>query len=410
MSELSIVDRTITGYAENTLAEGAELARWFEEKDAQNSFAERFDVVREFNEGHGSFGFFDTAPVGGRDLRVMGLVQEMPYDRQKTATGQEILPQVREFILRYFMRVSHLRQPEPAADANGGTKSTWLKMMSWLPEAHESQQGFGFQQLYYKLRDGDVGKFGPEEAGAIVDLRQIGSKYDWIVLQVEIFNFNLSFAPLGAAAPRMMYPLKEQNYLVLGPQFVRNRERGTPGVLGEYGYGYAFIPYAPAGGMEMLAYGPGHFAAAFQSLYFRVMDSGDIRVRGVFIVNRPDKVAKIDIDPIDWSFRLADLVTFNMASRFMSPVKDIAEKLPLRISGIDPVGTYISMVNYLSGGRAAQQLGHSMSVLEKRMLLQHFMQHYEMLINSLMVWRKVVDWTDSANLPDYCRRGAAWVG
>jgi len=141
-----------------------------------------------------------------------------------------------------------------------------------------------------------------------------------------------------------------------------------------------------------------------------VMDSGDIRVRGVFIVNRPDKVAKIDIDPIDWSFRLADLVTFNMASRFMSPVKDIAEKLPLRISGIDPVGTYISMVNYLSGGRAAQQLGHSMSVLEKRMLLQHFMQHYEMLINSLMVWRKVVDWTDSANLPDYCRRGAAWVG
>ena len=62
MSELSIVDRTITGYAENTLAEGAELARWFEEKDAQNSFAERFDVVREFNEGHGSFGFFTPRP------------------------------------------------------------------------------------------------------------------------------------------------------------------------------------------------------------------------------------------------------------------------------------------------------------------------------------------------------------
>jgi hypothetical protein len=227
------------------------------------------------------------------------------------------------------------------------------------------------------------------------------------VLKVEVFNFNLSFAPLGAAAPRMMYPLKEQTYLVLGPQFVRNREQLGPGVLGEYGYGYAFVPYAPAGGADMIAYGPGHFVAAFQSVHFQVMDSGDIRVRASFIVNRPDKVARIDIDPIDWSFRLADIVTFNMASRFMGPVKNLAEKLPLRISGIDPISTYISMVNYVSGGRAAQQLGHSMSVLEKKMLLQHFMQHYEMLINSLLVWRKIADWTDSTNLPEYCRHGAA---
>ena len=407
MPDLSTVDQHIISDAERTLAEGAELERWFEQKDADSAFAERFDVVREFSAGDRSFGFFDQAPVGGRDLRVMGIVQEMFYDRQKAATGTEILPQVREFILRYFMRVSHLRQPEAAAESGATPTSSLLRMMSWLPDAHESQLGFGFQQLYYKLKDGDAGKFAPEETGAIVDLRQVGSKYDWIVLKVDIFNFNLSFAPLGAAAPKVMYPLKEQTYLVLGPQFVRNREKKEPGVLGEYGYGYAFMPYAPPGGPDVIAYGPGHFAAAFQSVHFKVMNSGDIRVRASFIVNRPDKVAKIDIDPIAWSFQLADLVTFNMASRMMSPVKYAAGKLPLRLSGIDPIGTYISMANYLSGGRAARQLGHSMLVLEKRMLLQHFMQHYEMLINSLLVWRKIVDWTDAESLPEYCRHGAA---
>jgi hypothetical protein len=405
MLDLTFEDQKIVGYAERTLAEGAELERWFEQRDAENAFAERFNVVREFSTGDRSFGFFDEAPIGGRDLRVMGIVQEMFYDRQKTATGLDILPQVREFILHYFMRVSHLRQPEAAAEADSVPTSSLLKMMSWLPDANESQIGFGFQQLFYKTTDGEVGKFAPDEMNAIVDLREVGPRYAWIVLKVDIFNFNLSFAPLGAGAPRMMYPLKESTFLVLGPQFVRNRERREPGVLGEYGYGYAFMPYAPPGGPDIVAYGPGHFAAAFQSVHFKVMESGDIRVRASFIVNRPEKVAKINIDPIDWTFRLADLVTFNMASRLMGPVKDVADRLPLRISGIDPIGTYISVANYVSGGRAAQQLGHSMSVLEKRMLLQHFMQHYEMLINSLLVWRKIVDWTDGANLPDYCREG-----
>ena len=40
------------------------------------------------------------------------------------------------------------------------------------------------------------------------------------------------------------------------------------------------------------------------------------------------------------------------------------------------------------------------------MLVQHFMQHYEMLIDSLLVWRTVPDWTDHERLPDYCRPGS----
>ena len=32
---------------------------------------------------------------------------------------------------------------------------------------------------------------------AIVDLREIGPTYDWVVLKVRIFDFRLSFQPFG---------------------------------------------------------------------------------------------------------------------------------------------------------------------------------------------------------------------
>ena len=37
------------------------------------------------------------------------------------------------------------------------------------------------------------------------------------------------------------------------------------------------------------------------------------------------------------------------------------------------------------------------------MLVQHFHQHYEMLVNSMLVWRRVPDWTDHDNLPPECQ-------
>ena len=398
-------DRRIVSYADRTLKDGVELMRWLEDRRDPEDFAEHFTSVQEFDSGGGNFSFFDTVNVSGTSVPVMGIVQDMFYDRQKKATADQILPQVREFILRYFLRVSNVRQPSAAADSAGESGSPYLRPFDWRPATGESRIGFGFEQLYYKRREGPIGKFAPEDQAAIVDLRELGSVYEWIVLKVEIYNFHLSYAPLGSSAPKMVYPLKEQTYLLLGPQFVRNREKREPGVLGEYGYGYAFMPYAPGGPDEMIQYGPGHFAAAFQSVYFKVETSGEIKVRASFVVNRPDKVARVNIDPVSWSFQLADLMTFNLASKVMAPVKDVAGRLPLRISGVDPIATYISVANFVSGGRAARDLGHSMSVLEKRMLVQHFMQHYEMLNTSLVAWRKIADWTDERTVPASLRQG-----
>jgi hypothetical protein len=328
----------------------------------------------------------------------------MFYDRQKLATGETIRAQLREFVLRYFMRVSHFRQPEAIPAGQRASTSFFQRAISWLPEEEDRRIGFGYQQLYYKLREsGKIGKFAADEQNAIVDLREIGAVYDWIVLKVDIFDFNLQFAPFGGNSLKVQLPLKESTYLLVGPPFIKNCEDPEPGVLGQYGFGYAFLPYAPEPGL--IAYGPGHFAAGLQTVDFKVMKDGEIRARAAFLVNRPTKIATIDVAPIDWGFQMADMLTFNMASRVMAPMKALAQLLPLRVNQVDPVSGYIWMANTITGGMAGRQLGISKEVLEKRMLVQHFMQHYEMLVNSLLVWRTVPDWTDTDRLPDYCRRG-----
>jgi len=404
-AQVTEVDRNILRYAERTLADGMELARWWEQKDKVGDYAERFDVVREYNPSDRSFGFFDTAVIAGAGMPVMGIVQEMFYDRQKLATGETIRAQLQEFVLRYFMRVSHFRQPEAMPAGQRASHSMFQRAMSWLPEEEERRVGFGYQQLYYKEHaTGKIGKFTKDQQNAVIDLRDVGPVYDWIVLKVDIFDFNLQFAPFGGSALKFQLPLKESTYLVLGPPFIKNTDNPEPGVLGQYGYGYAFVPYAPDG-PGVIAYGPGHFAAAIQTVDFKIMQDGEIRVRAAFVVNRPNKIANVDIAPLDWGFQLADMMTFNMASKMMAPMRSMAQRLPLKVSGIDPIAAYIWMANTMTGGMAEQRFGISKTVLEKRMLVQHFMQHYEMLINSLLVWRTMPDWTAHDSLPDYCRTG-----
>ena len=191
----------------------------------------------------------------------------------------------------------------------------------------------------------------------------------------------------------MQVPLQESAYLVLGPPFVKHADNPEPGVLARYGFGYAFLPCAPEG-PGVIAYGPGHFTAAIQTVEFTVRHDGEVRARAAFVVNRPDQIVSVDIAPVDWGFQLADLMTFGVASRVMSPMKAIADRLPLRVDGVDVISAFVRAANAMTGGLAASQLGISKPVLEKRMLLQHFMQHHAMLITSLLVWRTVPDWTD----------------
>lgn len=398
---MTAVDREIVRLADSTLARGTELLQWWERKDAAGDYPERFDVVRQYAEGDGSFGFYGKALVGGAQMPVMGVVQEMFYDRQKVASPSVVRDQLREFLLRYFMRTCEFREPEPTPGAGAASRAAVEEALTWLPGEADRRVGFGYQQLYYKLAgSGRIGKFSSAERERIVDLRQVGETYDWIVLKVDIHDFQLSFAPFGDGAMKMQVPLKESAYLVLGPAFIRNAENPEPGVLAEYGYGYAFLPYAPPDAPPMLAFGPGYFACAVKSMIFRVMDDGEIRLRASFVVNRPDKITSVDIDPVGWGINAADRLTLGRASRLTSAMRSVANRLPFRLSKVDPLVAFISASNSLTGGMAGRRLGISMETLERRMLMQHFMQHHAMFMTSMRAWRAVSDWTDPSQVPE----------
>ena len=168
----------------------------------------------------------------------------------------------------------------------------------------------------------------------------------------------------------------------------------------EYGFGYAFLPYAPPDGPPMLAFGPGHFACAVKSVAMRVMDDGEVRLRAAFVVNRPDRITSVDIDPVGWGLSAADRLTLGRASRLTSAMRSMAGRLPFRMSKVDPLVAFISASNSLTGGMAGRRLGISMETLEKRMLMQHFMQHHAMFMTSMRAWRAVPDWTDPTQVPE----------
>jgi len=395
-------DFQILRSVERTLADGVRLKRWFDATEATKApggFAERFDVVREFNPSDTSFGFYDRVDLGGgRVIPVMGTVDDSTLDRPKQAATALVRDEFREFVLRYFMRVSDYRQPQAyITEEKARATSGYVSGISWCTRRDPSDVGFGFSQHYYKLRDtGEVGKFHRREHWTIVDLREIGTRYEWIVLKVRIFNFNMTFKVLGSEQAKLVIPLIEESYLVLSPDFVLNQTDPEPGVLGRYGFGYAFVRNESAG---LLAYGPGEFDAAIELIQFHVLASGETRAHLVFVVNRPERIVNATLDPVALGFGAADLMSLGVVSTLFGPIRAALNRLPLRIGPFDPVNAYVRVANQLTGGLAAEELCISREQLEKDFLVQHFMQHYQMLTGALLTWRRIPDWLNREALP-----------
>jgi len=395
------------------LAKGRALREWWKRTYAADSFDRKFKLTSTFNRPDESFGFFDEVPYSGSTMKVMGNYQEMLYDRirgpAKSAPdlAEWIHQQVKAFVLRYFMRISSFRPPEAYAPDDRAEPQGFFRNLSWCDTPDIQRQGFGFKQLFYKLRGGGIGQFSEEEESIIADLREVGPKYDWLLLKVTIFDFkfvlNLSgFTLMELSTPQLAFPLTEASYLVMTSDFITNQERPAPGILGRYGFGYSFVKNPYEG---MIRYGPGEFDAAIELIDFIVQDNGDVRVAMAFVANRPQQLASVSLDPIGWGFKLADFATLGMSSRVLAPVKETIDRMQLSFGAIDPVQTYVGLANLVSGGAAAEQLCISMERLDVNFLVQHFTQHYQTVLGSLLTWRQIDNWLDEANLPDWVVRG-----
>jgi hypothetical protein len=125
----------------------------------------------------------------------------------------------------------------------------------------------------------------------------------------------------------------------------------------------------------------------------------------VFIANRPASVASVSLDPIDWGIWAADWLSGGTFSQTLGPLRDVIELRPLRLGTFDPIYAYVSLANVLTAGYAARQLCVSRDALDKQFLVQHFKQHYQAVLGSLLTWRQFPDWRDPAALPEWVVTG-----
>jgi hypothetical protein len=151
----------------------------------------------------------------------------------------------------------------------------------------------------------------------------------------------------------------------------------------------------------VLAYGPGQFDAGFQRIDFKLHSDGHVQACLLFAVNRPERILNLSLNPLSWSVLGAEVLSLGTLSPALAPFRRALGSSD-RATGIDPVFGFITLANLMTGGLAARDLCISRERMETDFLIQHFMQHYEVISGSLVTWRSVGDWLDQASLP-------AWV-
>ena len=303
--ELSKEDHEVISGVERALEGGIELKEWWEgidraEREGSESYRNKFKEAWVYNrpEDH-SYGFFETADLKQGRTEIIGNVQEQLFHRPKAGSAEFVQSQVREFVLRYFMRISEYRTPQP--EPEGTQWPAPLNYLNQYPKADDYQlQGFGYSQRYYKRRDSsEVGKFAESERLAILDLRDLRDHYDWVLVRNPIVDFAMSLRALGFKGPDLSLPIPTAaNWLALSPDTITIDENPGRGLLARYGIGYAFMkdPGAPG----MFAFGPGQLEPTAQTLTWEVHENGDVIVRMCFVSNAPDAILNVSINPLDW--------------------------------------------------------------------------------------------------------------
>jgi hypothetical protein len=264
-------------------------------------------------------------------------------------------------------------------------------------------RGFGYYQLYYKRKDsGEIGKFPPEKREAIIDVRQLGSLYEWVVLKVDILNFHMTLPPFPDGT-YVAVPFEQDVYVVLSPEFVIDQDKPEDDLLGRYGWGYAIINMPPTD--SILAYGPEDLGPGFMTFYFDVYKSGEVRLSNSFVVNQPVKILNIPLNPVDLGIKLANMVSFGLTAPFLNPIQKAFDQLLSDRLKFHPVFAFIEMANRLSGGRAEREFCISQRQLLKAILAFHFEVLYDFLQGTTQTWNQIPDWTDEKNLPSWAITG-----
>jgi len=376
-------------------------------------FDKAFRLMRRSGDSDGrdfSYGFYHRAPIGDSKTKpLVGLVQQMFFDQPKAAPESKALEKwrdnLREFVLRYLMRVSVWGRPREAFDQGQRTKAPWLRPVSMCPERVDDRTGFSYSQIYFKRSDGTVGKTREPDQRSVIDLRQLGSDadYHWIVMRLGMEDFKMPFRPPSLIeVPYVILPMAQTNHVVVNPDLViLDEDPAEEGIVARYGFGNTLLRDPTVGGP--LSYGPAKFDGGYSQTDFSLLEDGSIIARVIFLVERPEQTFNLPLNPLDWGLSAAEGLTPKAFKGLMRPLRELAGNMPFA-RGFDPFLTFSRIANTVTAGQAEKQLCISREQVEKMMMIESFSVQHDMLLGAQHRWRRVRDWTvEETELPAWAR-------
>ncbi|HVT19298.1 MAG TPA: hypothetical protein VHQ90_24355 [Thermoanaerobaculia bacterium] len=401
-------DRAILANVPQAIVQGQDLKEWWAHNRVTRDFPQEFPVAIQFSPPDHNYGFLVDANLRQGRLPLAGVVQGQLYDYPKAPPGLDrvdplwVRSQVKEFVLNYFMRLTSAMPPPVAAWSPKAQPPDLLRPFSQCDPGKAQRYGWGYQQCYYKLKaTGQIGKFPASRSYEIIDLREVGTRYDWVVFLVTIFHFDIVLPPAGAHGPKIVIGMPQPVYTVMTPDFVVNQENPAPGVLGEYGYGYSVVQDLTV--ISPIAALPSTLKNTIETITFRVLESGEVRAHMDFITPQPPRI----LDLVQFGLEVAEKLSFGLATPLLAPIANLLEGF---VPQFDPIYTSLRVLNLVTAGIAADDFCFTKEQLFKILMVLHFTDVVKMFDLSASLYLLVPDWTDPASIPAWAKQGTYGPG
>ncbi len=300
--ELDLIEKS-----ESALRDGKQLLNWWRERSSSNKII-GFPLRAE-TPSASMTGFFDQLAINGKLTSVMGCLQRVRVRQSKAADRASFQCALDSFSRRELFRFCRWQNPDG------------------LPG------GFGYAPLLCREKAGGVyTRFAAGSGSSDIDLSEVGKRLEWILLQVDLFDFARCFRPPKPMIKPLSRIIKEAAYLVADEDLLQNNLPASAGSLIERGLGYSFVPATVH--PNFFGFGPGRFGAALKLFQFRLLEGGELEIECAFLAApRSQKVLYLGgFDPVYGLFHLANALTLSKF-RIKERIHDKLDTVMLRQHG-----------------------------------------------------------------------------
>ena len=230
---------------EEAIRDGLQLQQWCRNELTRLSHFP-LDLKKTFRLPNHAKGFFGSLEIEGRGTSVMGCMQEVDFGPVGSADPAGDL---REFVMGHF-----------------------LKRANWLYD-DGYPGGFTLEQNLYKTPAGHYGRHTGEACAGAPDWRDLGARFEWVLMTVQIHDFVMDFGPFRKR-------FREAACVAAHPGFIQVLENPSDDYALEVSIGYPFVRHAPI--QNFFGFGPGKFGAAIKLYSFLLAKTGHLKVRMIF--------------------------------------------------------------------------------------------------------------------------------